>query len=260
MMTWLPLAISGVSLVIAIISLCISAKGLHLSQEEFFASRTTILSCSVRPNLSQEDIKGLGSNDPALHAESARRWAQGFIKGFIAFVPSMKPNFIHECSLSLPQEIGKHHELTVSNISSGSITRKLVSMGVIDEGDFGVPYEFLIPKLHQYLRKITPDRHKVQRGTLNQAAVPLVVGLQILAKGKKYCERQLYHLSLGYQVAEDGECLVTGLSMDYKRRLSRREKTSKVLSSEMSQAGVKFLSEPLPVEGSPTTESNTTSG
>ena len=247
--TWAPVIISGLLLLIAGISIYISAKSFSFSREEFFASRTTILSCSLRPNLSEEiakkfELLNKEKNQEEYLGQFPTLLREGLKNAILAFVPSLKPNFIHECKLIISKNICENNEFTISNISADSITQKLVEQKIITEGDFGVPATFVTSKFDNFLKKMTPDRHKVGFGTFNHITLPLIVEIIILAKGRKYHEKQLYSLTLGFQVSEQNECLIRGFTIDYKRRIGRKENLPRLLDVDMKNIDIHF-NEPL---------------
>lgn len=240
----LPLVASLLSLAIASVSLYVSFQGHELSKEEFFATRTTILTSALRPQINGKQLLELGTSEREEDKQEFRQiWENGFKSGFIAFMPSLKPSDIRECKLIFPREVtdnGSHDFIMTGNLSTGAITRLLVSEGVIDDGDFAIPSQLLVPKFYDFLQRITPEQHKIGHGTLNEVVLPLVIEIDFFAKGRQYTEQQLYDLRLIYQVSEEDECLVQTFLIDFKRRLDKSENVDNILDYGMKNMRTLF--------------------
>lgn len=247
-LTWFPIGLAALALLIAGISLYLSIRGFKFSKADFEADRTTIIATSMRfPGDPKEFGITEGIDEKEKHEKLSQMFRYGLRNAILAFVPSLKPNSIRECRLVFPKETTEKNEFTIGNISAGSITRAWIEHRIIDEGDFAVPLRAVTDRLWDFFRRITPERHKVQYGTLNDVTIPLVIELILVAKGQKFKERQLYELQISYQVSDKDECFVHHFTIDFQRRLKKREKALTILTKGMRDVKTRF-NEPLPVE------------
>lgn len=247
----LPIVISSIALVVSIVGILTARKSYQVSRKEFLASRTLLLTSSIRPNLSASWIDKMRSADTDTRDQARQEFVRAFEEALIIFKPSLKPNTLLGVEFTFPKVVTPHRKMEYSNISAGQTTAFYIEQGIIKEGDFAAHAFTLTGKISDWLRLITPARYKV--GTLNRAALPVAVRVDLIAKGDRYKEHQLYEMDVSYQVT-DLDVLVQQINLNFLARIPSTEDVDGVLAKmmESGQFGVRFLSEPLPnIEAGP---------
>jgi hypothetical protein len=223
-------------------------QSLKISHEEYFSQRTAILTTSIRPSADGSEFQKLiSSGDPEKKKEAMDLYREGLRNGALAFIPSLYPSGIKDMTIYLPEEVDGLNSLALSNVSRGQLTKQYQKFGMIKEDEFAIPSSFLTVKFVEYLKKRTPDRYKVQNGTLNDLIMPIVIGLKMILKGRVYNEYQLYIAEVLYQVNFKNEPLIQNISVDFKNRFRKESEALSQMQKMSSNIEFRF-NEPLPVE------------
>lgn len=247
-MIWLPITISIFALLISIWSISISRQGLKLAEEDYFAQRTVILSSSIRPQVNGPEFKKmLFSTNEEDKKKASQLLKEGYHRAIFVFIPSQHPSGVKDITLYFPEEVNGFNSLTIQNIAKGQLTQQLQNSKVIQKDEFGFPAQIVVPKLYDYLQRITPERNKVDNGTLNTVKIPIVIEVKMILKGRVHKEFQLYWADISFQVSEKNEPLVQNFTIDFIDRLKNEKMISPTLRKRVKEVTT-FFSEPLPKE------------
>ena len=239
-MPWIPICISTVALVVSFASLYVSRQNLLMAKEEFSASRTVILQTSIRPLLDMKDFIRLAESEAvADQAKATEMYRQGFQDGALAFIPSLHPSGIQDLTLYFTPDVNGFKSIELLNVAGGT-TRFYREQKLITEPELAAPASFVTPKLSEYLKRITPERHKIGNRTLNRGVIPMVLKLKVILKGRVLHEYQIYWANISYQIAEDGHVLVQNLTIDFDRRAESEREALKYMMERYKDARFAF--------------------